>query len=237
MPSLTELLFWFGLGDAVVGRTRFCTEPAGEVERVRIVGGTKNPNIERIVSLAPAIVIANKEENRREDIEAVRAAGLNVHVTDPNGVGEAVAMVRDLGGMLGVAERAEELASDVEGAVADGQGLEWRRRVFVPIWKDPLMGLGGQSYGDDVLRCAGGFNVLGDRPRYPAVTIEEVAVLRPELVLMPDEPYPFKAADAALFADVAPGVAVDGKLLWWYGPRMPESIRTLRKLLQRAGAR
>ena len=236
VPSLTELLFWFGLGDSVLGRTRFCTEPAGEVERVRIIGGTKNPNIERIVALQPGLVLANKEENRKEDIEALQATGLRVHVTDPNSVAEAAATVRQLGGILGVQSRADELASATETAVAGGDGAGLQRRVFVPIWKEPLMGLGGMSYGDDVLRCAGGVNVLGGRPRYPEVTLEEVAALHPELVLLPDEPYPFKASDAAMFADVAPGAVIDGKLLWWYGPRMPDSLRTLRELLRRAEA-
>src|SRR6185437_5600260 len=226
VPSLTELLFWLGLGEVVVGRTRFCTEPAGDVERVRIVGGTKNPNVERIVALAPGLVLANKEENRRDDVETMRATGLDVRVTDPNSVAEAVAMVRELGGQLGVRSRAEELAQAVELAVAESCGQE-RPRVFVPIWKEPLMGLGGGTYGDDVLRCAGGENVLADRPRYPEVSVGEIAALRPDRVLLPDEPYPFKASDVRLFAGIAPARVIDGKLLWWYGPRMPQSIRTL----------
>ena len=232
---MTELLFWFGLGQRVVGRTRFCTEPAGEIERVRIVGGTKNPNVARIVALSPAMVVANKEENRQEDIEALRSAGVEVHVTDPNSVAEAAAMIREFGSVFEVEKRAEELASAVESEVATAVAGE-PRRVFVPVWKEPLMGLGGKSYGSDVLRSAGAVNVLEGRARYPEVTLEEVAALRPELVLLPDEPYPFKEADAQLFAAVAPAVPVDGKMLWWYGPRVPASIRRLRELVQQVGA-
>ena len=87
VPSLTELVWWLGAGDLLVGRTRFCTEPAGAVESVPAMGGTKNPDLERIVAARPDLVIANKEENRRDDVVALQAAGLVVHVTDPNSVG------------------------------------------------------------------------------------------------------------------------------------------------------
>src|SRR5436190_24285991 len=91
VPSLTELLFWLGAGEQVIGRTRFCDEPRGKVERVASVGGTKDPDVARVAALRPGLVIANKEENRREDVEALRAAGLEVLLTDPNSVGEALA--------------------------------------------------------------------------------------------------------------------------------------------------
>ncbi|HXU23926.1 MAG TPA: helical backbone metal receptor, partial [Tepidiformaceae bacterium] len=91
VPSLTELVWWLGAGERLVGRTRFCTEPAGLVEAVPIMGGTKNPHVERIVSARPDLVVANKEENRREDVEALQQAGLHVLLTDPNTVEEALA--------------------------------------------------------------------------------------------------------------------------------------------------
>ena len=232
VPSLTELVAWLGLLDSLAGRTRFCTEPA-EVERVPVIGGTKNPKVDRIVALAPDLVVANKEENRREDIEALREAGVDVLVTDPNTVPEAVAMIRELGARLGRAERAELLAMDVEREL-EPEAPGRRLRVFVPIWKEPLMGLGGASYGHDLLERAGAVNVLGDRPRYPEVTLAEVAALEPDLVLLPDEPYPFREAELAMFEGVAPARLVDGKLLWWYGPRIPAALTTLRQII--AGA-
>ena len=97
VPRITELVFALGRGDALVGRTRFCTEPEGPVSAVPIIGGTKNPRLARIVALAPDIVLANKEENRREDIEALRAAGIAVLLTDPNSVPEAVSMISEIG--------------------------------------------------------------------------------------------------------------------------------------------
>jgi ABC-type hemin transport system substrate-binding protein len=229
VPSLTELVFWLGRGKLLVGRTRFCVEPAGEVERVPVVGGTKNPKVERIVALRPDLVIANREENRREDVEALRAAGLEVMVTDPNSVAEAVAMIEELGGRLDSGARARELTEEIVAALAELAptiGL----RVFVAVWKEPLMGLGSETYGHDLLVGAGAVNVLAGRPRYPEVSLEEVAGLRPDLVLLPDEPYPFKDEDREAFEAVAPARVVDGKLLWWYGPRIPGAIRALRQL-------
>lgn len=235
VPSLTELVWWFGLGDSLVGRTRFCTEPAGPLEGVPIVGGTKNPKVEKIVDLHPDLVIANKEENRREDVEALRAAGLEVLVTDPNSVVEALAMVRELAGVLGAEAKALELTTAAERAM--GERMPARvLRVFVAVWKEPLLGLGSESYGNDLLRVAGAENVLSARPRYPELTRDELVGLGPELILLPDEPCPFKASDATAFSTIAPAQVIDGKLLWWYGPRMPDAIRTLRVIFSTAEA-
>lgn len=229
VPSLTELVWWLGAGHRLLGRTRFCTEPGNVVERVEAVGGTKDPNIDRIRDLRPDLVIANKEENRREDIEALRGAGLEVLLTDPNSVGEAVTMVRELGELLESTGRANELAAETEAEVTLRPSAD--TRVFVAVWRKPLMGLGSESYGNDVLSVAGGVNVLGGRSRYPEVTREQVAELEPELILLPDEPFRFTGRHVREFAEVAPARVIDGKLLWWYGPRMPTALRELRAIL------
>ena len=231
VPSLTELVWWLGCGDALRGRTRFCEEPAGQIEVVPALGGTKNPDIAAITALAPDLVIANREENRREDVEALRDTGLNVLLTDPNSVEEALAMVVELGEALGREAEAEGLVGEVRAAVEEGGG-ERRTALFVPIWRNPLMGLAGGTYGDSVLEAAGGTNVLAGRTRYPEVTLEEVAALKPEAILLPDEPYRFNEGHIPEFASIAPTTVVDGKLLWWYGPRMPEAIRELRRIVR-----
>ncbi len=227
VPSLTELVFALGAGDRMVGRTRFCTEPAGLLERVQTVGGTKNPKVERIVALSPSLVIANKEENRKEDIEALLSAGLNVMVTDPNTIDEARAMILALGVALGRPAEADALDRTIAEALAGPLPAE-PLRVAVAVWKEPFMALGAASYGHDLISRCGAVNVLAGRERYPGVTAEELRALRPELLLLPDEPYPFTTADETLFATIAPARVVDGKLLWWYGPRMPAAIRELR---------
>ncbi|MEP7215045.1 MAG: helical backbone metal receptor [Anaerolineaceae bacterium] len=233
VPSITELVFWLGRGDSLVGRTRFCTEPAEPVQTVAIVGGTKNPRIERLVALKPGLVLANKEENRREDVEALRAAGLKVLLTDPNSVPEAVAMIREIGALVDAEARAEELAAEIEAALCGPASLQ-PLRVFAAVWWDPLMGLGSESYGHDLLERAGGINVLAGKARYPQLSLQELADLRPELILLPDEPFPFSTAHLPAFEKVAPTRLIDGKLLWWYGSRIPEAIPTLRAIFNEA---
>ncbi len=233
VPSLTELVWWFGLGERLVGRTRFCIEPAGEIERVPIIGGTKNPHVDRIVALRPGVVIANKEENRREDVEALREAGLDVLLTDPNTVAEAVEMIMHLGARLGAGARAAGLATEIEAELR--APVTAQPRVFVAVWKEPFMGLGADSYGHDLIERAGATNVLRDRTRYPELSRDELAALKPDLILLPDEPYPFKPADAEAFNGLAPCRIIDGRLLWWYGPRIPDALRALRRAFEDVG--
>jgi len=232
VPSLTEFVWWCGIGDRLVGRTKFCVEPAGAIETVPAIGGTKDPDIGRIAGLAPDLVIANREENRREDVEALTRAGLQVVVTDPNTVRDAVAMVRELGALLGVEAKADQLARETEAALDENAETTSRPRVFVAVWRGPLLGLGAESYGHDVIERAGASNVLRDRSRYPEVTTDELTALRPDLILLPDEPYRFRGRHTAEFTNIAPARVVDGKLLWWYGPRMPAALRELRALFR-----
>ncbi len=233
VPSLTELLFWLGAGQAVVGRTRFCTEPAGLVESVEAVGGTKNPDVDRIAALGPDIVIANREENRREDVETLAARGLRVLVTDIVDLESAERVVLELGELVGQLRRAQELVEQIEEARAGARPTG--ARVFVPVWRRPLLGLGRDTFGHAMIAAGGGTNVLAARARYPAVTLEEVRTLAPTLILLPDEPYRSGPQHIPEFESVAPAQVVDGKLLWWYGPRTPSAIRTLQALFQRLG--
>ena len=231
VPSLTELLVWLGARDRLAGRTKFCTEPAGEVEHVPALGGTKNPDVARIIDLRPDLVLANKEENRREDIEALEASGLPVLLTDPCTVAEAVEMILVVGGVVGAEEKAQTLALDVALAVAgvtEGDPVP----VYAGVWHHPMMGLGGESYGNALVESCGGRNVLAGRRRYPETSFDEIRSLAPRLILLPDEPFPFDEGHARVYGGIAPARVIDGKLLWWYGPRMPAAIRELSALLE-----
>jgi ABC-type hemin transport system substrate-binding protein len=231
VPSLTELV-WELSPHVLVGRTRFCTEP----EAARIVpaaGGTKNPDVAAIAALAPDLVIANREENRREDVEALRLAGLEVLVTDPNTVEQAMGVCVEIATRLGVPERGWEIARETTSMLREPLP-ERRPRVFVAVWHQPLMGLGDESYGNDLIERCGALNVLAGRARYPEITLDEVSRLAPELILLPDEPYRFTGKHLEVYETVAPARVIDGKLLWWYGPRMAESMRILRRMFSEA---
>lgn len=238
VPSLTETLFAFGAGDRVVGRTRYCTQPPRAVGRVAKVGGTKKVDLPRVLSLEPDLVVAVREENAREDVEALREAGVPVFLGEPQTVAGAIEMLRELASLVG-APRAGEVLGPVERALARLRGAEARRRVFVPIWKRPYMSVGGDTYAHDVLRVCGGENVCRESTRYPEVSLEEVERLQPEVVLLPDEPYPFSAEDLPEFYALDVPAArsdrvflVDGKMITWYGPRMAGSLAQLAALLR-----
>ncbi len=231
VPSLTELV-WALSPDVLVGRTRFCLEPDA-VRLIPAVGGTKNPDVAAIAALAPDLVIANREENRREDVEALRLAGLEVLVTDPNTVDQAMAVCIEIAARLEVPERGFEMGREATSVLREP--LPKRRlRVFVAVWHEPLMGLGSRSYGHDLIEHCGAINILAGQPRYPEITLAEVARLAPELILLPDEPYPFKEKHLEVYESIAPARVIDGKLLWWYGPRMAESMRILRRMFSEA---
>lgn len=229
VPSLTETLVDFGLADSIVGRTRWCTEPAGVVAGIEAVGGTKNPDVARIVELCPDLVLVNKEENRLEDCTAMTDAGLALHVTHPRTVAEAADMIEALGVACGAPQQGRTLAARCRDALAPP-----RRRIptFCPIWRRPWMTFRRETYVGDMLARAGCTNVFGDREGrdFFEVTIDEILEAAPELVVLPDEPYVFEAKHAEELREaglIARFVLVDGKDLAWYGPRIPAGLARL----------
>jgi ABC-type Fe3+-hydroxamate transport system substrate-binding protein len=239
VPSLTETLVDFGLLDRLVGRTRYCTEPAAAVAAVETVGGTKNPDVGRIIELDPDLVVLNKEENRIEDYRALAAAGLELFVTHPRSVAEAASMLAGLGRAAGADDAGRRLAAACTSALAQAReraSRQDRAATFCPIWRNPWMTFHRETYVGDVLRTVGFDNVFagrGDGPDFFTVTLDEVAARSPELALLPDEPYVFGAEHAAEL--LAAGVCkraelIDGKDLSWYGPRLPAALRRLSTL-------
>jgi ABC-type Fe3+-hydroxamate transport system substrate-binding protein len=152
-------------------------------------------------------------------------------LTDPNTVAEALTMIAVIGERLAASGRAAELVRATTEALAVPPPAR-RPRVYVAVWQTPDMGLGAGSYGHDLLSQAGAENVLAGRARYPALAAGELEQLKPDLILLPDEPFPFQERDIPPYATVAPARVIDGRLLWWYGPRMPEAIRLLRAMVE-----
>jgi len=242
VPSLTETLACWGLIDSLAGRTRYCVEPAGKIDRVEMVGGTKDPDITRIRELHPDLVVVNREENRREDYDALTAAGLRVHVTHPRSVEAAAEMLEELGRVVGVPERGADLsrrclaARDAAIAAASGKP---QVPVFCPIWRNPWMTFCDVTYIGDVLTVGGMRNVFGEtRGRdFFEVELQEVRRRKPELVLLPDEPYVFTEKHAREVETLGIGarhVLVSGKYLSWYGSRTPLAIEQISRVAGRA---
>jgi len=246
IPSITETLFALGLGDAVIGCTVYCTQPPEGVAAKTRIGGEKNPKLDLIRELAPDLVLANVEENVREHVETLRGWGIPVYVTYPRTVAEGIQLVRALAQVTDTPDRGAEIAAALEACLAETHARQRgrrRARVFCPIWRKPYMTINADTYMHDMLATCGGENVFAGLPRrYPEVTLADVALARPEVILLPDEPYRFRRAHIPDFS-VHPEIPalrdgrvhlVDGKLLSWYGPRIEQALARLPALLQPA---
>jgi ABC-type Fe3+-hydroxamate transport system substrate-binding protein len=216
VPSLTEALATT-VPDRLVGATDWCNHPVGlDTPRVR---GTKNPDHAAIARLRPDLVVANQEENRRIDVERLRAAGIPVWVTVVESVDGALESIRRL--FVDVLEEAEP-------AWLLTAATEWNRptdaavaRVVVPIWRDPWMVVGSRTFTGDLVARLGLLHVFaGSTERYPRLEVPQLLAADPDLVILPDEPYAFAADDGP---EAFPGIStalVSGRSLTWYGPSM-----------------
>ena len=223
VPSLTESVA-ATRPEALVGATIWCTHPAGlDVARVR---GTKNPDLAAIRALEPDLVLANQEENRRVDVERLRAAGVNVWVTDIRTLDQAFASLRAMF-TAGLGWPVPDWLEQADQA--------WRAplpaapvRAVIPVWRDPWMVVGSRTFTGDVAARLGLDNVYGDHAeRYPRVELADIHDLRPDLIVLPDEPYPFAATDGP---EAFPGhrvALVEGRSLTWYGPSLITARSTL----------
>jgi len=234
VPSQTELLAHLGLGDQTVGLTRFCIRPDGWKDDKQVVGGTKNVRVEKVEALRPDLVLANREENTRETVEAVEGFA-PVFVTEVPDVPGAAAMIRDVGRLAGRPARAGALADRLTqgfAALAEDVASEDPLPVAYLIWREPYMTVGGDTIIHDVMRRAGLENVFAGRTRYPEVTPAEVGERGAQAVLLPDEPFPFdeRYAEELREALPLPTQLVKGQLFSWYGPRLAEAPPYLREL-------
>jgi ABC-type Fe3+-hydroxamate transport system substrate-binding protein len=237
VPSITETLFEMGAGDRVLGVTRFCVHPEYARERSRVVGGTKNPRIETILSLCPDLVLANQEENRREDVEKLREK-VPVRVFFPQDVPQAVADIRSLGSLLGLPEQASAIAAEVEHQLETLRSLEPPRsiRYLYLIWRRPYMVAGPSTFIESLLAEAGLVNQApADRGRYPEMDAEEVRRSDADVLLLASEPFPFEQKHLGELGQRA--VLADGELLSWHGARLREGLPYLRALLEKISSR
>jgi ABC-type Fe3+-hydroxamate transport system substrate-binding protein len=231
VPSLTEAVAASAPG-ALVGATDWCTHPAG-LDVVR-VGGTKNPKTERILALAPDLVLANEEENREPDLAVLRAAGVEVLVTEVRAVPQAFRELARVVAACGVRGRPRWL-EEAEAAWAALPPPEAPATAVVPIWRRPWMVLGRDTFAGDVLARLGVRHLYAGHPdRYPRIPLDELRAAAPDLVVLPDEPYRFTADDGPEAFAGAPCALVSGRHLTWYGPSLAEAPRVLGAALRAA---
>ncbi|MFB7636486.1 helical backbone metal receptor [Streptomyces sp. NPDC056149] len=224
VPSLTEAVAVSAPG-VVVGATDWCSHPVG-LDVVR-VGGTKNPDVGRIVGLGPDVVIANEEENRAVDLAALRAAGLRVLVTEVRSLEQAFAeLARVLAEGCGLArpgwlDAAEDAWRAVPVPVVE-------RTAVVPVWRRPWMVVGRDTFAGDLLRRLGVRNVYAEHEeRYPRIALGELNAVGADLVVLPDEPYRFAGDDGPEAFPGMPAALVSGRHLTWYGPSLVRAPQVL----------
>lgn len=220
VPSQTELLY--DLGADVGGITKFCIHPDEWFRSKTRVGGTKQLKPDVIASLRPDLIIANKEENEKEQVEAL-AKDYPVWISDIHTLADALDMIVSLGDILSKRHAAQQLAQNIRGRF----GLLRPLSPVIPtayfIWRDPWMIAGGDTFINEMLHVCGLRNVFGDMPRYPSITLPQLAASGCKLVLLSSEPYPFKEKHIGEIREYLPDadiLLVDGEMFSWYGSRL-----------------
>ncbi|GGY48796.1 ABC transporter substrate-binding protein [Streptomyces omiyaensis] len=231
VPSLTEAVAVTAPG-LLVGATDWCVHPAG-LDAARI-GGTKNPDVPAVLALRPDLVLANEEENRPADLEALRDGGAQVLVTTVRTLDQGLTVLGEVLAACGAPRRPRWLA-EAEEAWAAVEPVAGGAAAVVPIWRRPWMVLGRDTFAGDLLARLGVRNLYADHPeRYPRVPLAELTGAGPELVVLPDEPYRFTPDDGPEAFPGAAAALVDGRMLTWYGPSLARAPRLLARDLRAA---
>ena len=226
VPSQTELLYCLGLEKEVAGITKFCVHPDKWFRNKTRTGGTKKINLQTIQQLSPDLIIANKEENVKEQVEKL-SEFYDVWITDVNNLNDALQMIKDIGTMTGKLQPALQLVSQIRsGFDRLSNNLHTKKRAAYFIWKDPWMVAGSDTFINDMMSHCGFENIFSDTKRYPSISLGELKEKNPEWILLSSEPYPFKEKHKEEIQEQLPGVKillVDGEMFSWYGSRLLQS--------------
>lgn len=231
VPSQTELLFSFGLGDRIIGVTHFCIHPSKDVKQKEKIGGTKKLNIEKIRALQPDLIIANKEENEETQIKELEK-DFPVWISDVSDINSALEMIRAVASICGVTQEGISMTEAIAAGFAKLQPGKKRKTLYL-IWRNPWMAAGKRTFIDSVMSCCGFQNVMTEN-RYPQLADEHIGRLSPELVLLSSEPYPFRQKHIGELKALCPEAdveLVDGEMFSWYGSRMVEMPHYLGELI------
>lgn len=223
VPSQTELLYYLGLTEEVIGITKFCVHPQQWHQTKARIGGTKNLNIPAIRQLQPNLVIANKEENVKEQVEEL-AQSFDVLVSDINNLKDALDMVRTVGKITGKHAEAMSLADAINRSFHKlTLAIDGNRRIKSAylVWKNPYMAAGGGTFINNMMQFCGMVNIYANVDRYPKIIPDSLQEC--ELILLSSEPYPFKEKHSDELRAAIPHariVLADGEMFSWYGSRL-----------------
>ncbi len=232
VPSQTELLFHLGLSTEVIGITKFCIHPLEWYKNKSRMGGTKNLNFRKISALKPDLIIANKEENTKEQIE-ILATEFPVWVSDIKTIHDAATMINQIGILVNKEEHATTISSRIQNDFANLPSIP-KQRVAYLIWKKPWMCAGGDTFINNIIEQMGWVNVFADKMRYPEINLSAIINNNTDRVLLSSEPYPFKERDLQELQTLLPDIKIqliDGEMFSWYGSHLLLTCNYLRSIV------
>ena len=230
VPSITETLFDFGLTkNEVIGRTKFCIHPEELVKNVQIIGGTKNLNIEKIKALKPDLIIANKEENEKLQVEELMK-DLKVWVTDIQTLEDNSQFITEVGILLNEKDKALSFNQEILKILIDKANLSTKKVSYL-IWKNPYMTIGSDTFIHDVLEKMGLENICKNQTRYPEISLAEMQ--KAEFILLSSEPFPFQQKHIDELQNELPNskiILVDGEAFSWFGTHISKCAEYYKNL-------
>ena len=235
VPSITETLFYLGLGENIVGITKWCKHPTNEVKTKAKIGGVIGIDIEKINKLKPDLVFAVKEENDKDEINEL-AKFTNIYVGEINNLSDAYNQIIDIGILTGVVEKSEKLVEDIKADFSELSIFNNKTCAYL-VWNKPLMLVGGNTFINDVLESCGLINVFNDRISYPEITTDEIKEKNPDIIFLCSEPFEFKEKHKINFEKHFPNtkvMLVDGEIFTWYGSHLlktKEYCQNIKKML------
>ncbi|MBM3401591.1 MAG: cobalamin-binding protein [Bacteroidetes bacterium] len=233
VPSQTELLFDLGLDKEVVGITKFCVHPLHKFKETSKIGGTKKLGVKKIHDLKPDLIIGNKEENERAQIESL-IDYFPVWMSDIQVLPDAIQMIKQIGELTHRIEKATSIASGIEEKFLNLKREFKPKRTLYFIWKDPYMLAGQKTFINDML-SRGGFENAIHHDRYPEISLDQLKILNPECIFLSSEPYPFQDKHVKEMKNICPDAhisIVDGEMFSWYGSRLLQSPAYISSLLR-----
>ena len=234
VPSQTELLFDLGLEKEVVGITKFCVHPQEWHRHKTRIGGTKKLHLDKIVALQPDLIIANKEENTRHEIELL-AAQFPVWISDIKTIDDGLRMIEEIGILVGKSDKALRIKTEIDEGFSGLKKEAKTLRVAYFIWRKPWMSAAADTFIHDMIKRIGWQNVYGGHLRYPETSLQELRLLNPEIILLSSEPYPFSEKHIGEIQSELPEakiLLVDGEMFSWYGSRMKLAVEYLQELIK-----
>lgn len=235
VPSQTELLFDLGLDEAVIGITKFCIHPKEWFKSKEKIGGTKTLNVQKIIDLKPDLIIGNKEENSKDQIQVLQKQ-FQTHITDIKTVEDNIQLIHKIGDLTGTANKAKDIIIQLENTIFNiAVKNKERKKAIYLIWKNPYMTVGGDTFINSMMEKCGFENIYKSLLRYPEIKLEDIEAASADYILLSSEPFPFREKHVDELKRISQNskiILVDGEAFSWYGTRIIKKEAYLKNLIE-----